>query len=52
MVTTNILEQQMDGDWQFVLHHSSNFVEEEEVSDDEEALDFEPSDPSDFGDLN
>lgn len=52
VVTTNILEQ-MEGRWQFVLHHSSNFVEEEDVSEDDEDLDFEPGGgPTGFGDPN
>ena len=42
----------MEGTWRFVLHHSSNFVEEEDVADDDEAIDFEPGGPSGFGDLN
>lgn len=52
VVTTNILEN-IDGQWLFVLHHSSNFVEEEDVDDDDESIDFEGSGGSSgFGDPN
>lgn len=50
VVTTNILEH-LDGQWLFVLHHSSNFVEEEDV-DDDDAIDFDTEEPGGFGDLN
>lgn len=51
VVTTNILEL-IDGNWLFVLHHSSNFAEEDDVEDDSEDLDFDPSGPTGFGDPN
>ncbi|MCB9648864.1 MAG: nuclear transport factor 2 family protein [Deltaproteobacteria bacterium] len=52
VVTTNILEQ-MDGEWRFVLHHSSNFSDEsEEDEDEDEDMDFETNGPGSMGDPN
>ncbi len=51
VVTTNILEQ-IDGNWLFVLHHSSNFADDDEVGDDEDELEFDTSGAMDFGDPN
>jgi ketosteroid isomerase-like protein len=38
VVTTNIFEE-IDGRWLIVLHHSSNFADEEEIEEDELELD-------------
>jgi ketosteroid isomerase-like protein len=38
VVTTNIFEE-IDGRWLIVLHHSSNFADEEEMDEDELELD-------------
>jgi ketosteroid isomerase-like protein len=43
VVTTNIFEE-IDDTWTLVLHHSSNFAEEEDVDEDE--LDGDLEDPS------
>ncbi|MEL7371694.1 MAG: nuclear transport factor 2 family protein [Myxococcota bacterium] len=51
VVTTNVFEK-FDDDWRMVLHHSSNYFEDEAADDEDELEDFDPSPGSGMSNAN